>query len=69
LDISPSAIFSGLIFGAIGIFIFRLGKRESHLPLLLIGIALMVYPYFTTGPLADWGVGALLCAAAFYFKE
>jgi len=69
LDISPSAIFSSLIFGAIGIYVFRKGKRESHLPHLLIGIALMVFPYFTSGPLGDWGVGALLCIGAIYSSQ
>ncbi|MCB0371287.1 MAG: hypothetical protein KDD45_18180 [Bdellovibrionales bacterium] len=65
LNISISGIIAGLLFGIIGLWMFREGKRRSEIPILLIGIALMVYPYFTSGPLADWGVGIILCGLAY----
>jgi drug/metabolite transporter (DMT)-like permease len=66
LDISASSLFAGFLYGVIGIFIFRKGKKEAEFDMIFIGIALMVYPYFTHGPLADWGIGAALCAIAYY---
>lgn len=68
INISVSAILSGLLFGVIGLYVFRSGKKEGHLPHLALGIALMIYPYFTSTPLADWGLGVVLCFAAYYFK-
>jgi hypothetical protein len=65
-DFSISGLFAGLIFGCIGIWMFREGKRYTDLRIVMIGIALMVYPYFTHGPLMDWGVGAGLCGVAYY---
>ncbi len=67
IDISTSGIISSLIFGIIGMWMFREGKREAKMPIMLIAIALMMYPYLTTGPLADWGVGVVLCGLAYYF--
>lgn len=65
-DISPSSLLAGLVFGAIGLYVFRRGKQRLEFDIIFIGIALMVYPYFTKGPLADWGVGIGLCALAYY---
>lgn len=64
--ISLSGIFSGLLFGIVGMWMFREGKRRVNNSVLIIGICLMIYPYFTTGPLADWGVGIALCALAYH---
>lgn len=66
--LSLSGLFAGLIFGAIGLWLFREGKRQLNFSFYLIGLALMVYPYFTTGPLLDWGVGFLLCFIAYLLR-
>lgn len=66
LDITFSGVASGLIFSAIGLWIFREGKKRAELNIIFIGMALMVYSYFTHGPLQDWGVGASLCGLAYY---
>ncbi|PWU22373.1 MAG: hypothetical protein C5B49_00705 [Bdellovibrio sp.] len=64
-DFSLSSILSGLIFGVVGIFTFSRGKQRSSFRLILIGIALMFFPYFTHGPLQDWGIGLALCLLAY----
>lgn len=68
-DFSISGIFSGFIFGVIGLYVFRHGRKVMDTRFIGIGVALMVYPYFTNGPWADWGVGMALCALAYYFKD
>lgn len=68
IDFSLSSIVSGLLFGIIGMWLFGQGKKSSNLKFIGIGLALMVYPYFTRGPLADWGVGSVLCVVAYYYR-
>jgi hypothetical protein len=63
---TASSLAAGLIFGAIGLWIFREGKRNLNFVTPFIGIALMIYTMFTEGPLLDWGVGLLLCVAAYF---
>ncbi len=63
---SMSGIFSGLIFGVIGFWMFREGKRNTNITIVLISIALMVYPYFTFTPVQDWSIGFALCDLAYY---
>jgi Na+/phosphate symporter len=65
-DITFSGVASSLIFSGIGLWMFREGKRKNELKVVFIGMALMVYSYFTHGPLQDWGVGAALCGLAYY---
>lgn len=66
LGITPSQIFAMIIFSAIGLYYFRRGRRESNIGQTLAGLALMLYGYFTSGPLQDWGVGFGLYALAYY---
>lgn len=66
-NITPSSIISGILFGCIGMWLYRQGKHRENLRLKVIAISLMVYPYFTSGPLADWGVGVALCGAAYHY--
>ncbi len=65
MDFSVSAIFSSLIFSAVGYYVFREGKKRSDLWIMLTGGALMIYSYITHGPLADWGVGIALSLLAY----
>ncbi len=65
-DFSPSGLFAALIFGAAGLYVFRMGKKRVQYRLVFLGLALMIYPYFTKGPWMDWGVGFALCGLAYY---
>jgi hypothetical protein len=64
-----STIFASLIFSIVGLFVFRLGKREGHLKLMIIGVALMTYTYFTGNMWADWLVGIGLSAMAYFIAQ
>ena len=59
-------LFAGLIFGIIGMWLFSQGKKNLNHPVMIIGIGCMAYPYFTSGPVGDWGIGFLLCGLAYY---
>jgi hypothetical protein len=61
-----SQILASFIFGVIGIYVFRHGKKTSNWKVCFVAIALMLYPMFTTGWMWDWGVGIGLCWLAHY---
>lgn len=44
----------------------RMSKKRVNFYLGFIGLALIVYPFFTKGPIEDWGLGVALCLAAKY---
>ena len=64
LNISVSSIFAGLLFSTIGIWLWRQAKIKESQELRLIAAALVLYTYFTSNPLADWGIGIGLCLLA-----
>jgi hypothetical protein len=66
MDLSnPGALFSGLIIGAIGMGLFIYGKKQQHIPSLLAGVGMCVFPYFVSSLLVMWALAAL-CLGGLY---
>ncbi len=55
-------LFLGLIFGSIGTVYFIYGKRIHEPLLLIVGLALVIYPYFFENVVLVLLIGALLAA-------
>ena len=68
MNFSVSSLFAGLVFSVIGLYVFRIGKRETDVKLISLGIVLMLYTYFTKTAAQDWIIGAALCGMSYYFK-
>jgi hypothetical protein len=60
MSIDPTWLFISLIPSGIGFVLFVYGKKQQRFPILLFGVAISVYPYFTSSILAMVGVGAAL---------
>jgi hypothetical protein len=67
-DFSYSALMSSFIFGVIGLYLFRAGKKMTNYVWMAIAVALMVYPMLVHGWFLDWGIGIALCAVAYYVR-
>ena len=61
-------LFAGLIFGCIGMGAWMYGKRQSSAAHMILGVALIAYPYFTANLIILYGVGIALTAALFVFR-
>jgi predicted cobalt transporter CbtA len=55
MDLSAGSLFASVLVSAIGIGLFIYGKKQIRPPQLLVGIALMVFPYFVGDP--AWMLG------------
>lgn len=67
VELSISSLMASFIFSVIGLWLFREGKRRTEARLMLIGIAMMLYTYVTSSPIADWGIGLALSGLAYMF--
>ena len=65
---SIGAVFAMILFGIIGFAAFMYGKNSMTIKPLIIGITLMIYPYFVSDIWFLYGIGALLTAGLFYPK-
>ena len=68
-NLSPSNLFGCIIFGAIGLSAFIYGKKNALWRPMVIGIALMMYPYFFSKTLLIYLVGAAFTAALFLWRD
>ena len=66
---SPAALFASLLFGVIGFAAFRYGKKHAVIVPMVLGLVLMVFPYFVPEAWMIWVVGAVLTAAVWFFRE
>jgi hypothetical protein len=64
----PSAwyIVGAILFGIVGLFVFRRGRKAKQSNLLWIGLALMLYPYAVSDTWLLWAVGAGLTGFAYW---
>jgi hypothetical protein len=68
-DFSFAGFIGGALFSLVGYGAYRYGKNAGKSTPLMLGIALMLYPYFVSNGAAVWLVGAGLSGCLFLFRE
>jgi hypothetical protein len=63
MSLDPTLLFLSLIIGGAGFVLLVYGKKQSRMPQLIAGLALMVYPYFVSTVLMTLVVGVAIVAA------
>jgi len=66
---TPGNLFWAILFGAIGMGAFVFGKRRGLAKPMIIGVALMAYPYFISDGTLVFVIGAALCYLLYLFRE
>ncbi len=58
MDFDPGFLLLSVIFSGIGFVYFTYGRKQSKIPTLILGIVMMVYPYFLDSKLwlVAWGI-------------
>lgn len=63
MTFDSTTLFLSMIPSGIGFVLSVYGRKQQRWPHLAAGIALMVYPYFTSGATSMLVVGAAICGA------
>lgn len=66
---SGAALFGSLMFGVIGLAAFLYGKRSVLIVPMVLGLALMGFPYFVSETWLLYAIGCALTAACWYFRK
>lgn len=69
MDFSFSNLAAGIVFGSFGLYAVKRGKKNSNLIDILIGVTLLVYPYFIDNALINWGLGTALLILLYRFRK
>lgn len=62
MNFDPGYILASLVIGGVGFVAFMYGKKQSRVPQMAIGVALMVYPYFVPNVWLMIAIAVLLLA-------
>ena len=65
LDFNGWTLFWGFTFGTLGLWFIKQAKERANYGLGAIGLTLLVYPYFVANPWFCFGLGTVLCLAAY----
>lgn len=66
---TPAYIIGAVLFGLIGIAVYRHGKRAGRPRSKWLGVALMLYPYAIPQTWLLYVVGTALCVGAFIDRD
>jgi hypothetical protein len=58
----------GLLFGSIGLGFFIYGRKQRRVVPLVCGLALMIFPYFVSGPILIVVIGIALIAIPYFVR-
>lgn len=61
MDLDASSLVAGFVVSGVGFVLFSYGRKMSRIPHVIMGLVLMVFPYFVPGVLLMFGIAALLC--------
>jgi hypothetical protein len=62
VNLSAGWIVASLIISSIGFILLNYGRKFARIPQIVVGLAMLIYPYFVPGVLANVLVAAGLCA-------
>jgi hypothetical protein len=65
---SPAALFGSLFFGAIGFGAFVYGRKMVQYKPMVIGVLLMVFPYFVPQTWLIYAIGCALCLVLYFSR-
>lgn len=63
MDLNANALLASLFIGSVGFVSFAYGKKQRRLPQMLVGFALMAFPYFVSSVPLMFGIAAGLLIA------
>jgi hypothetical protein len=66
--VNEDVLLWGLLFGSIGIFYFRYGKKSRNPVMRYTGVALLLFPYIVENTIALIAVGLGLMLLPKFFK-
>ena len=62
MDLQPGWIVASLIISSVGFILLNYGRKFARVPQIVVGLAMLIYPYFVPGVLANVLVAAGLLA-------
>jgi len=69
MSFTAANLFGQILFGAIGLGALIYGRRRPSFKAMLLGVAIMAYPYFVPETWMLYAIGAGLTVCLFVFRD
>jgi hypothetical protein len=69
LNFSWPNLIGGFIFGIIGWYAFNHGRKEKNYKALVVGVVLMVYPYFIPNTILLYVLGVGITSLLYFWRD
>jgi hypothetical protein len=66
--LSTASLLWGLLFGSIGLGFLIYGRKQRAVVPLIVGLALMIFPYFVSSTILVVVVGTVLVAVPYFVR-
>ena len=66
MDLDANSMMASFLVSGVGFVAFVYGKKQSRYPQLLVGLILMIFPYFVPAVLPMLGIAVLLIAGLWF---
>jgi hypothetical protein len=63
MDLDANALLASFFIGLVGVACFLYGRRQGRLPPMVVGAAMVVYPYFVPNVVVMIAIAVALVAA------
>lgn len=61
MNLDASTLIAGFVVSGVGFVLFSYGRKLGRVPHIVVGLVLMVFPYFVPSVPLVFGIGVLLC--------
>jgi hypothetical protein len=69
MDFTPASLFISIVVSAVGLALFTYGRKTTDIPKLVVGLAMLVYPYFVSSTAVLVGVAVALIGGLWVFDS
>jgi hypothetical protein len=64
-----SSLLWGLVLGSVGLGYLIYGRKQGAVVPLIVGLTLMIYPYFVSNTVLLVGIGLILIAIPYFIRR
>ncbi len=61
MSFDAGSLIASFLISGVGFVLFSYGRKLGRIPHVVMGLVLMIFPYFVPSVLAMVGIGAVLC--------
>lgn len=66
MNLDAGNLIAGFLVSGVGFVLFSYGRKMGRIPHVVIGLVLMIFPYFVPSVLLMLGICAVLCGLLYW---